>query len=78
MKRLSIRELIDAADALANDLVTYASENGVTVRDLLMVAALSERLLQESLCAEDPQAALSAVLEADATYKAVSRELEAN
>jgi len=77
-KRLSTQELIEAADSVASDLLVFARNHEISAHDLLMVTALAERLLQNALCGENPQAALHAVLEADATFTAVSEELEAN
>lgn len=75
---MNTRTLIALADKLANDLLMFARENRLGSHDLLMATALSERLLQEAV-ASDPQDATKAVLEADATFKAVmDSQLEVN
>ena len=69
--------LINLADSLAEDLLEFGKANGLSAHDLLMLVALSERLLQ-TVVAPTAEFALNATQEADATFTAVSTCLEAN
>jgi hypothetical protein len=64
--------LVDFADQLAQELVTYADDNNITARELLMGLVLTERLLQQVF--PGPKlACLQAVLEGHATFDALTK-----
>ena len=75
---MSTTKLIELADLLANDLLTFAGDQGLSAHDLLMVTALSERLLQTAVCPGDDGSAIRAMQEAEATFIAVANHLEPN
>jgi hypothetical protein len=70
--------LMELADSIASDLLNVARANGLTAHDLLMVAAITERLLQTALCSGDNNAVRLALQEADATFVAATTRLETN
>lgn len=70
------QNLVNQADHLANELLLYAQRRGIPARDFLVILPLAVRLLQGSICCST--AAFDSVLEADAIFKAVSSQLEAN
>ncbi len=73
----TMTNVIELGDVLANDLLTFARENGISAHDLLVSTAIAERFLQRAVCATS-QDALNAILEADATIGAASTHLESN
>lgn len=77
MKSLTAVEIMDLADAFASDLLQHAEEQGIHPRDLMVASVISHKLLQLVLT-PNPMDALSVVQEADATFTASSRMLEAN
>lgn len=75
---MTATKLMELADLLATDLLTFARENDVSAHDLMMATAMAERLLQTVLCPGDQQAVVDALQEADATFVAVTSRLEPN
>lgn len=75
---MTTEQMIHLADLLANDLVTFGGDQGLTAHDLLMVTAMAERLLQTVVAPQNPTAVLRAMQEAEATFVAVSMDLEMN
>lgn len=74
----NVAQMMELADLIASDLLTFAADNGLTAHDLLMVTATAERLLQTAVCPGDKQAVTDALQEADATFVAVTTRLETN
>ncbi len=70
------QNLVDQADALAHELLLYAKRRNIPVEDYLVIVPLAVRLLQNSITCST--VAFDSVLEADAIFKAVSSQLEAN
>ena len=64
--------LIEFADQLAQELVTYAEDNGLSARELIMGLVLTERLLQQVY--PGPKLAMfHAVMEGHATFDALTK-----
>lgn len=64
--------LVDFADQLAQELVEYANNNGLSARELIMGLVLTERLLQQVF--PGPKlAAFQAVMEGHATFDALTK-----
>ena len=71
-------ELMAQAETLANDLLQYAQENQIGAHELIMIATTANRLLQSVCFPGSKGSALDAVMEAHATFEAVSSPLETN
>ena len=78
MERLTTDDLIRLAEMLASDLIDVGRNNRIAPHDLLLAVAMAERALQTALCPEDWDRVRQILQEADATYDAVTADLEAN
>lgn len=64
--------LMEFADQLAQELVDYANQKGMSAHELIMGLVLTERLLQQVF--PGPKfAALQAVMEGHATFEALTK-----
>lgn len=70
-------KLLHLSELVAQDLLTLADEAGLSGHELLMVSSVTNRLLQR-VVDDDPMTAIRAMQEAEATFVAVSTQLEAN
>lgn len=64
--------LIEFADQLAQELVTYSDDNGLSARELLMGLVMTERLLQQIFPGPKLEV-LQAVMEGHATFDALTK-----
>lgn len=64
--------LIDFADQLAQELVSYANNSGMDARDLIMGLVMTERLLQQVFPGPKLEV-LQAVMEGHATFDALTK-----
>jgi len=78
MDRLTPENLIRLAEMLASDLIDVGRNNRIAPYDLLMAVAMAERVLQSALCPDDWDRVRQILQEADATFDAVTTDLEAN
>lgn len=72
------RRLMEQADLLASDLVSYAQEAGLSADELLELVVCSQRILQAVCFPGNPQRARHTVQVANATFDAMSQSLEGN
>jgi len=72
MKSQKPSNLIDFADQLAQELVTYADNNGLDARELLMGLVMTERLLQQVFPGPKVEV-FQAVMEGHATFDALTK-----
>lgn len=75
---MTTTELLDRAEALAKDLLTYAEETGVSGTELIAIVTVTGRLLHHVCFPGEPRKALETVMEANATFDAVASSLEGN
>lgn len=64
--------LIEFADQLAQELVTYANAKGLSARELIMGLVMTERLLQQVFPGPRLEA-FQAVMEGHATFEALTK-----
>jgi len=69
---------VDQAELITEQLLEHATRTGMSSDDLLVVTAMSLRLLQKVLYPRDVGAVIDLMQEADATFTAVSTLLERN
>ena len=65
-------ELIDFADQLAQELVAYADDNGLSAQELIQGLVMTERLLHQVYPGSKMEA-LHAVQEGHATFDALTK-----
>jgi hypothetical protein len=75
---MSTEQMLEMADALATELLELGRRRGMGTHDVLMLVALTERLLQKVTVLDDVHQIRAAIEEADATFKAVTGTLEAH
>lgn len=71
------KDVIELADLIAQDLVTYAERNGLTPAQLVQTAVMVERLITRTFPGPEEVARL-AVLEAHATFNAMVQPVVMN
>ena len=72
MEPLTLSESVDLADRLAHDLLSMGRQNRIPPRDLIMSLAMAQKFIQKALYQGDDAEVMSAIREAEATFKAVS------
>lgn len=74
---MRVHKLFELADLLARDILEYAAEHKMDYHDLLVMLAIAERFIHE-VAGEDQEIVHRAMQEAEATFTAMSTELELN
>ena len=78
MNSITVTELVDLADCMAQDLLGLAQLKQIPEKDLLMAVAMAQKIIQKEFYNDDLATINGVLLEAAATYQAMSEALEAN